>query len=246
MLAGLETADFIMLSFAAFLASTVRGFSGFGSALIYLPLAGQVLTPYQAITTIIIFDLVGPLPLVRRAMRNCEGRDLMRLVTGLIVALPVGLYILTIAPPEVFRYAVSIIALVMLGFLISGLRYRGPLTPPLIYGTGTASGFLQGVAGLPGPPVILLYMASTRPAAVIRANTFLFLLVTDVVLLPMLWLYGELQLTAVLWGVMLIIPTFAGSMIGNWLFRPRFERVYRTAAYLIIAATALSGLPLWG
>jgi len=89
-------------------------------------------------------------------------------------------------------------------------------------------------------------MASTRPAAVIRANTFLFLLVTDVVLLPMLWLYGELQLTAVLWGVMLIIPTFAGSMIGNWLFRPRFERVYRTAAYLIIAATALSGLPLWG
>jgi uncharacterized membrane protein YfcA len=245
MLAGLEITDAAILAGAAFLAALVRGFSGFGSGLIYLPLAGIVLSPFQALTTIVIFDLLGPLPLVRRALRQCEGRDLMRLVTGLILALPIGLYVLTLAPPETFRYAVSTVALVLLVFLISGLRYRGPLNPPLIFGTGACSGFLQGVSGLPGPPVILLYMASTRPAAIIRANTFLFLLITDVVLLPMLWLYDRLDPAALYWGALLIVPTLCGSLIGGWLFRPRYERIYRATAYTIIAASALAGLPLW-
>lgn len=245
MFAAYDPSHIALLAGAAFLAALVRGFSGFGSGLVYLPLASQVLGPFEALTTLVIFDLLGPLPLVRRARRDCEPADLARLIAGLVVALPLGLFVLTRAPVEVFRYSVSIVALVMLICLASGLRYRGPLTPPLIYGTGGLAGLLQGVAGLPGPPVILLYMASTRPAAVIRANTFLFLLITDLVLLPMLALFGRLDGAAVMLGVALILPTILGGLLGARLFRPERERLYRTIAYTIIAASALSGLPLW-
>jgi len=235
-----------LLGGAAFLAALVRGFSGFGSALVYLPIAAQVLSPFQALTTIVIFDLLGPLPLVRQASRNCDAADIARLVAGLILALPLGLFTLTLIAPEVFRYTVSFVALFMLGSLISGFRYSGQLSRPLVYATGGMSGFLQGVAGLPGPPVILLYMASTRSAQVIRANTFLFLLITDVVLLPALALFGRLDPSAVVLGILLIVPTLAGSVMGARLFRPEYERTYRSVAYAIIAASALSGLPIWG
>jgi uncharacterized membrane protein YfcA len=240
-----DNLDVAFLSGATFLAALVRRFSGFGSGLVYLPLAAQVLSPFQALTTIVIFDLIGPLPIVRRASRECETADLFRLISGLVVALPLGLLTLTLVEPEVFRYTVSFVALFLLGCLISGLRYHGQLNPPMIYGTGAMSGFLQGVAGLPGPPVILLYMASTRPIKIIRANTFLFLFTTDVVLLPMLAIFGRLDSSAIALGIFLIIPNLIGGLVGARLFRPEYEGTYRTIAYLIIAASAISGFPLW-
>lgn len=245
MLGQHDLTDVAFLGGAAFAAALVRGFSGFGSGLVYLPLAAQVLSPFQALTTIVIFDLVGPLPVVRSASRDCEWADLFRLIAGLVVALPLGLFTLTLVAPEVFRYTVSLVALCLLAALFSGLRYRGPLTPPLVYATGGMSGFLQGVAGLPGPPVILLYMASTRPVQVIRANTFLFLFTTDLVLLPALAIFGKLDVSAILLGVLLIGPNLLGSLVGARLFNPEQARIYRSVAAVVIAASAISGLPVW-
>lgn len=243
--ASFAASDLVLLGAAAFLAALVRGFSGFGSALIYLPIAAQVLTPFQAITTIVLFDLIGPIPLIRPAIKDCDVEDLKRLIIGLIFALPIGLFTLTQIEPELFRYAVSTIALFLLISLMAGLRYRGSLSPPMIYATGGMSGFLQGVAGLPGPPVILLYMASTLSTQTIRANTFLFLFLTDVVLLPALALFGKLDTSAVALGLLLVIPTLAGSLLGARIFRPGYERIYRGVAYAIIAASAITSLPIW-
>jgi uncharacterized protein len=246
MIGGYEPSELALLAGATFVAGLVRGFSGFGTAMIYLPVAGLILSPFAALTTIVIFDLVGPLPNVRRAFREGEPADVGRLLAGLVVALPLGLYVLTLVAPEVFRFAVSIIALIMLACLVSGIRYHGPMTPPLVFGTGGLAGFLYGVAGLPGPPVILLYMSSTRPAEVIRANTLLFLYLSHAAMLPALAFFGRLDGSSVLLGVLLIIPTLAGNIAGAALFKPELERVYRTVAYLIIAASAISGMPIWG
>lgn len=245
MIAGIAPSDLALLAGAAFAAGLVRGFSGFGTAMVYLPVAGQVLSPFAALVTIVIFDLVGPLPNVPRALRDGAPRDVLRLVAGLVITLPLGLYTLTLVAPEVFRYAVSLTAFCLVACLIMGLRYRGRLTPPLIYTTGGLSGFLFGIAGLPGPPVILLYMASTLPAYVVRANTLLFLFLCDVALLPTLALLGRLDGSAVLIGGLLIAPNVAGNVIGARLFRPGHERTYRWVAYAVITASALSGLPVW-
>ena len=60
---------FLGLSVAAFLAGLVRGFSGFGTAMVFLPIAGQILTPFQAVTAMIVMDAIGPLPNVPRALK---------------------------------------------------------------------------------------------------------------------------------------------------------------------------------
>ena len=245
MLGEFTHSQIAFLSGAAFLAALVRGFSGLGSALVYMPLAAQFLTPFQALTTIVIFDLLGPLPMVRKASKECEARDLTGLIVGLVVALPIGLYTLTRVPPEAFQYSVSVVAMLALAVFVSGIRYRGELTPPLLYATGGSAGFLHGIAGIPGPPVILLYMASMRPVQIIRANTFLFLFTTDIVMLPALALFGRLDPSALVLGAFLIIPNLIGILVGSRLFRPEYEKTYRAVAYTVIAASAISGLPIW-
>ncbi len=229
---------------AALLAGIVRGFSGFGTAMVYMPVAAQILGPVEALTTLIIIDFFGPLPLLPRGWRDANRPELWRLGLGLIVALPVGVLFLTSVPVDVFRYAVSLIALTLLALLIAGVRYRGPFTPALLFGTGGLGGFLSGSVGLGGPPVIMPYLASPKPPSVIRANTLLFLFLTDVSMFAILGLTGLLNPDAVVIGLVLAVPYTVAMVLGARAFRPEAERVYRVAAYSIIALSALSGLPL--
>lgn len=242
---GIGGPKFLWLAAAAFAAGLVRGFTGFGTALIYLPVAGQVLSPFGALTTLVLMDLVAPLPGVPRAIRDGAPADILRLAAGLVLFMPLGVYVLTLIPPEVFRWAVSALAVLLVLCLVAGVRYRGRLSPPLVFGTGGASGLLAGTTGLAGPPVILFYMASTLPAAAIRANTLLFLVIADVAMIAVLAGFGRLDGGAVAAGAALTVPCLLGNVAGGRLFDPARERTYRAAAYLVILGSALSGLPLW-
>ncbi len=235
----------IILS-AAFLGGIVRGFSGFGTALVFLPLATPHLGPFGALIGLTIMDIFGPLPNLRRAWSAVDRGDLLRLVLGCALVLPVGLWVLTQVEPEVFRYAVSLIALFMLAVLILGLRYRGQMRRAMVSAIGGAAGFLGGVAGLPGPAVILFYMSRPLPVEVIRATILLFLFVFDFLILGYLTGMGRVTMSAIGLGLILAIPNLLGNWLGGWLFRPERERLYRIVAYLVIALAALSGLPLWG
>lgn len=242
---ALELPGLVWLLIAAVAAGVVRGFSGFGTAMVFLPVAGQVLSPVAALVALTVMDLFGPLPNVPRALRDAHRGDVLRLCAGLVVALPVGLLVLTSVAPEVFRYGVSSISLLLLGLLVLGWRYRGVLRAWMIYLTGMLGGFLFGAAGLSGPPVIMIYMASPLPAPVVRANLMLYLLGADALMVALLGLSGRLESAAIWTGAVVTLPYVAGNVLGGWLFRPAYERYYRWAAYAIIAFSALSGLPLW-
>ncbi|MDA5093877.1 TSUP family transporter [Aliiroseovarius sp. KMU-50] len=227
---------------AAFAAGLVRGFTGFGTALIFLPIASQIIDPVAAVAALIVMDIIGPIPALPGAMRDGHPKDMMRLVGGLALVLPVGLVVLFVIDPSVFKLAVSFISLGMVGLLISGFRYHGVLTPKLVWATGGMAGLLGGAAGVPGPPVILLYMASTHPAKVIRANNTAFLFAFDVLMLGGFLGLGRLIGLPLALGVLAILPNLLGNLLGNWLFRPDLTELYRRVAYLIITGSALSGL----
>jgi len=233
------------LVLGAFLAGIVRGFTGFGTAMVYLPIAGQFLSPAACLVTMIVMDLVGPLPAVPRALRDGHTRDVLRLGAGALIGAPIGLAILLMMQPDAFRTVVSVVSLVLLGLLLSGVRYSGTVTKPLIYATGALSGLFGGIAGLPGPPTILFYMARPLPPQVIRASLLLFLVLVDVLLLANLASRGMLTREPRLVGLLLTPPYTLAIVAGSWAFSPRHETLYRRAAYLVIAVSALKGLPIW-
>lgn len=242
---ALAIEGFWFLVAGAVLAGLVRGFSGFGTAMIYLPFAGQVLPSVWALVTLVVMDLIGPALAAPRALRDGHPRDVARLGAGALIGVPLGVLILTSLTPEPFRYAVSAVTLVLLACLVGGLRYTGPVAKPLIYATGGIAGLFGGAVGLPGPPVILLYMARPLPVAAIRANTLLFLLLADVLMLAVFAANGLLALQPLVLGGALALPFLLAVMVGTAIFDPGREAVYRWVAYAVIAGSALSGLPVW-
>jgi len=242
--AALHIEGLPLLIVAVFMAGIVRGFSGFGTAMVFIPLAVLVATPVHAILMVMSFDLIGPLVLLPRALREGEPRDVSKLALGAILGLPVGVYFLTRLDPIMFRWLVSILALSLLVIMGMGWRYRQVLSTFATALVGALSGVLGGVAALPGPPVILSYMSSPRAPQTVRANILLYLLLFDFLAFGVFALNGLLEVEPLLIGVFLAVPYGIAGLIGQWIFNPDNEKTYRRVAYVLIAASAISGLPV--
>lgn len=242
---ALSTDGLIWLVLAVFIAGLVRGFAGFGSAMIIMPVASSVLSPVEAIIFLVTAEILGPLPNLPAAWREGRPRDVCVLMSGAVIALPFGIVCLSVIDPFIFGWFISTAVIILLILTASGWRYKGTLTRRLTVLTGALGGFMTGFAGIPGPPVIMLYMASRLPVGMIRANFLLYLLAIDLVLLPVLWLSGLMVWKIALLGLMVGIPNLIANIIGARLFDPQAERLFRNVAYVVIACSAIIGLPLW-
>ena len=57
----------IWILVAALIAGLVRGFSGFGTAMVFLPVASQYLTPFEAIASLAIMEFLGTFAVMRKS-----------------------------------------------------------------------------------------------------------------------------------------------------------------------------------
>jgi len=233
------------LMFAASLAGLVRGFSGFGTAMVFLPIASQYLTPFESIASLAIMEFFGTFAVMRKSWSDADKVDLARLVLGMTIVTPFALLLLAKVGADFYRYSVSILSLILLLLVGLGVRYKGKLNPFVIFSVGGLGGLTGGLTGIPGPPVILLYVASSHPISVIRANNLLFLYFFDVCVVLIFALSGVLTLKIFLLGSILALPNFLGNFIGAKLFDPEKTNQYRIFAYIIIAVAAITGLPVW-
>ena len=242
----LATEGFWLLVIGTILAGLVRGFSGFGTAMVFLPFAAQVYEPVWVLIVLIMIDMFGPIPAVPRALRDGHPWDVFRLCVGALVGLPFGFLILFSIPQGTFRYAIIAVSLCLLILLISGVRYRGNVSRTAVFGTGVLSGLFGGAVLLPGPPVILFYMARPLPVSAIRANTLLFLVAVDALMFLFIAFRGLFEWQPVITRLMLFPAYGIAILVGTAIFDPRHETVYRWVAYAIIAGSAVRGLPIWG
>ena len=236
----------IWLFLSVCVAGLVRGFAGFGSGMIMMPVASSVLDPVAAIIFVMMAELLGPLPNLPAAWRDGTPTDAGRLLFGVVLAVPIGVYFVARMSADVFGWSVSAVVLLLLALLVTGWRFKGVMTPRLVVGTGALGGFMGGFAGIPGPPVIMLYMSSRLPIAVIRANFLLYLLGLDIVMITIFWASGLFVMDIAILGLIAGVPNLLANVLGARLFDPAGEKPYRRVAYVLIAASAIGGLPVWG
>jgi hypothetical protein len=241
----LATPGLVWIALTFLAAGLVRGFTGFGTALIVMPVAAAFLPMPLAIALVMFAGMFTWPLIVPRAVREADRREVLMLAGAAILTAPIGVWLLTLIEREVLRWAVSLAAGLTLAALVTGWRYHGKVRGVGLAGVGGAAGVLGGTTGLTGPPVILFYLASTRPAAIMRANTILFLALLDLGIVANMAVRGLIDWAVIPLTAALALPYGAGITVGQGLFRPDLEGLYRRIAYLVIAVAILTGLPLF-
>lgn len=243
--AGLSPGALTFLLAVTFLAGLARGFSGFGGALIFMPLAGIVIDPRLAAAALLMADTAIAATLIPNAARNAEKKDPVLMAVGALVGIPLGTALLVTIAPVTLRWMISGTVLVLLALLVSGWRYRGGSKPGLTLTVGFVSGLFSGAAQLGGPPVVAYLLGRDTPGRVIRASIILFFALSSMISAVAYGLNGLLTLQALILALV-VAPVFsAGLFCGSRLFGLASERLFRIACYSFIGAAAITGLPLF-
>jgi uncharacterized membrane protein YfcA len=227
----------------AFVAGTARGFSGFGSALIFMPLASSMAAPRLVAALLLIIDFVAAAPLVPNAWKHADRRATAVMVAGALVGVPVGTVLLSRLDPVTTRWIISGFVFALLMLLLSGWRYHGKDHAAVSVGIGAVSGLCSGLAQTGGPPIIAYWLGRPVASAIARANILLFFAASDLFAAVSYALTGLITAEA-LWFSCLVGPVYGiGVWLGAALFGRASEKLFRITCYALIAAAVIIGLP---
>jgi uncharacterized membrane protein YfcA len=235
---------FVAAAAVAAIAGLVRGFSGFGGAMIYMPLISAIYEPRIAAATILLVDFMTTIPFAIPEVRRCTWREVLPISVAMAVTVPLGTYLLVVLDPIVVRWIIAALVLGLVAILMSGWRYRGPSTLPITATVGALAGVGAGVAQIAGPPVILYWLSRGNNAVTLRANLMVFFVFCGVVLVIVYGVQGLFTPHAIALSLMLGVPYLVGVGIGARFFHGTSDRLYRNVAYAICALAALLSLPL--
>ncbi|MFC3675772.1 sulfite exporter TauE/SafE family protein [Ferrovibrio xuzhouensis] len=230
---------------AAALAGLVRGFSGFGSGMVFMPIASLLYEPRLAAVWLFVADDIAALTMLPAALRQCVWREVLPLAAGAVLAVPVGVALLVLVDADLMRWAICLVILVAVAVMASGWRYLGRLGLPATLGTGALAGLTAGAAALPGPPVVLLWLGGQGGAVTVRANLIAFFGFTAVASGISYWGGGLLTAEGLVGSLPLVPAYLLFLRFGSRLFARASDRQFRLVALGLCAFAALVGLPLW-
>ncbi|MCL6706189.1 sulfite exporter TauE/SafE family protein [Pseudomonas sp. R2.Fl] len=241
---GVSGDDVLFLAACAFIAGLARGFSGFGAALIFMPLASAVVGPKLAAAILFIADLFTSWPMIPDAVRKANKQQVATMLIGSLAGVPVGTFALAHGDPLFLRWAIILLVCLLLALLASGWRYRGQPTTAATIGVGAVSGVFAGAAQVGGPPVIAYWLGGAHPASLVRANIVFFFALGTVITGVSYWLSDVLTIAAA--ALALVVgPLFGiGIAIGSRMFGVTSEVHFRQICYGLVALAVVLGLPV--
>src|SRR5436309_8777953 len=225
----------------AFVSGTARGFSGFGSALIFMPLASSMAAPRLVAALLLIIDFVAAAPLLPNACKQADRKATSVMVAGALIGVPIGTWFLTRLDPVTTRWIISGFVAALLLLLLSGWRYRGEDHATLSVGIGALSGFCSGLAQTGGPPIVGYWLGRPIASDIARANIILFFAASDFFSVVSYAVGGLLSQDASLFSLV-VGPVYAiGIRFGTLLFGRASEKLFRGICYALIALAVLFG-----
>ena len=235
----------IILTLVGLLAGLSRGFSGFGAALIFVPLAGAFVGPKMAAPLLAVIDGIFASYLIPSAFRQGNKSDVALMFAGALVGVPAGAFILTHFEPLTLRWLIAGMATAMLILLASGWRYHGQPHKAATVVVGAISGLFSGIAQIGGPPVVSYWLGTNTDMQTLRSNIILFFAATTLITV-VTYISGGLMTLEVLKFSLFAGPAYGiGTWAGSKMFRLASPQIFRTISLALVAFAVLTSLPLF-
>jgi hypothetical protein len=236
------TAAQLGVAFAAALGSAfVRGLTGFGMAILLVPILALALPPVEAVMLTNALALMIGASEVRQLAREAESTAWV--ISGLVVlTTPFGLYALSLTGKDIARLIIALIA--FSAFVAILLPQRGSGVPGRLVtgGVGVLSGLMTGYAGMPGPPVVPYYTGRQLPRATAKASMqLIFTIAATAGLATAMWL-GILRWELLLFALLLWPAVLIGNRMGAKVSGRISDPVWRGAVGLALGAAAVGAL----
>lgn len=223
------------------LAAIVQGISGFGFAVVAVPLVAYLNGLDHAVALGGMLGLWASLNTVRTSRADIRWPIVGAILRGSALGIPFGLIALHLVDTRRLTVTTGISVLIVTAALTFGLRVR--CTHPMAQSaTGIVSGALGACTGMTGPPVVVGLRGADLDARTMRATIAFTLGMSGAVILVLRALLGHVH-QDVLPVVALGLPTvWLGNTVGQWIFSRVGGRTYSIVVTVLLGLSGVVAL----
>jgi len=221
----------------AFLGALIFGVTGFGAALVTIPLATHLVPLEFALALFVIVDLAAAVSVGLENPRNAVRREWTRLVPMILAGTALGVTLLVNLPRAV---GMLLLGVFVIGFALYTLRPHARqriVSSAWAWAAGFAGGITSTLFGAGGPPYAIYLSQRGLSKAQFRATLGLATL-TSISLRLVAFVLTGLLLDAKVW--LTALAAVPGCLLGIWIARRIFARISRDALMRAVAVLLLA------
>ena len=227
---------------AVLLGATISGLTGFGFALVIVPVLLLIFEPPTVVVLTSSLAVVSGLPIVVQDRSLVRVRMVLPLMIPALLGLVVGVQILTRVDTRYIKLGAGIAVvlfavLVARGYVIPGIRSR---IAPLV--AGVSSGILGTSTGMSGPPIVLFLTERTPEPRVFRASITFYFCTMNLIGVGLVARTGEVGWREFGLATALLPISLVGRRFGQYLLFQIDQSLFRSVTLALLILTGSSGV----
>ena len=238
----LSLVEIYFIIFTVFIASIIRGFNGFGFSAICISGFSFILPAIEIVPIILALEVVISIFMVPYIWNKIDWRFVFKILLGIIIGSPIGLYLLKHLSPETTHLSVCLLVIFFSILLMKGYSNQKINNNYGKIFTGIVSGILNGLSTLGGMPVALFLLITSIQPAVIRGSLAALFFLTDIYAFILSFFSGIVDITTIHRVIPLTIILPIGVFIGNKFFIKSKEETYRKVVFYFLIFISILGI----
>ena len=239
---GFNQSEFLIILFIVFIASIIRGFNGFGFSATCISGFSFILPAIEIVPIILILEVFISVFMIPYIWNKIDWNFVFKLLIGIALGSPIGLYLLKYLSPETTHLSVCLIIIFFSILLMRGYTNKSINNDQSKIFTGIISGALNGLTTLGGMPVALFLLVTSIQPAIIRGSLAALFFLTDVYAFILSFFAGIVDMTTIYRTIPLIIILPIGVFIGNKFFIKSKEQLYRKVVFYFLIVISVFGI----
>ncbi len=231
--------ELLINSFIILVGSLVQACIGFGFSLVAAPLLTLFISPIKVVVIMTLLSLVNNLFVLNSTRESLRYKLILPLVTGSMVGLPIGVYILGHLEPKLLKALVGVVVIIFAVILTPGIKLPLSWSRYVLFPTGLVSGVIHASTSLGGPPVVVALASQKIEKNIFRATTTSLFLLMNIGILPVMAWQGLLDWSTVKIALINLPALCLGTWIGMLLSHHVPEALFRR---LVLIAVFWMGL----
>lgn len=222
----------------AFFATAMQAITGFGLAIIATPFLLMVYGPQDIVLILQLLCTIINVVFGWMLRKDLDKRFFLHLALGATIGQIAALFFYRDVPQDAIKILISI---VILSFLLVSTLHRTMIRETSLrsFSAGAASGILNILVAMSGPP-LLLYLANTRRSpASIRATCIVYFAFGNVTALAGFFLAQQDMCFALAQTVYILPAALAGLYIGNRIFPHVSPILFKRLIFVMLLFAAL-------
>ena len=238
----LSLVEIYFVIFTVFIASIIRGFNGFGFSATCISGFSFILPAIEIVPIILALEVIISIFMVPYIWNKIDWIFVFKILLGIIIGSPVGLYLLKHLNPETTHLFVCLMIIFFSILLMKGYSNQKINNNYGKIFTGIVSGTLNGLTTLGGMPVALFLLITNIQPAVIRGSLAALFFLTDIYAFILSFFAGIVDITTIYRIIPLTIILPIGVFIGNKFFIKSKEETYRKVVFYFLIFISMLGI----